>query len=124
MRTEIHAVLPTHLPMWVLGAGKPGFTINRDRDEVWWFDGVCKEPDRLVAAFDVVNRCFRMIPQVPCRGNIGDRSLLNAVWVGPYKGRGWKNRLANDLAEAILALDIKPAAGTPQASPAHPPGPP
>ena len=112
MRAEIHAVLNARLPMFSQGMGEPGFTLHRDRDEVWWFDGVCKEPDRLVAAFDVMNRCFRMIPQVPVKGRIGDRSLLNAGWTKGYKGRCWKNRLANDLAEAILALDIKPV-GTP-----------
>jgi len=110
LRDEIEAALFAVLPRFK--EGEPGYLINRDRDEVWWFDGVFKEPDRLVGGFSEINRCFRMVPQTPYRKDIGDR--MAAQWGDPYKGRGWKKRLAQDFVAAIVKLNIQPSTGGPE----------
>jgi len=111
---EIEAALFGALPEFQ--QGQPGFTLKLGWDprEVWWFDGVMQEPDRLVALWSETNRSFVLVPPVLVAGSLGDRrAALDGDWSGFYKGRNWQKRLAQDLTAAIVALDIKPGGFNP-----------
>lgn len=111
---EIQTALFAALPEFQYG--QPGFILKEGWDprEVWWFDGAMQEPDRLVAMWSEVNRCFIMVPPVLVKGSLGDKmAALSGTWSKMYTGRNWQKRLAADLVAAIVALDIKPGGFTP-----------